>query len=65
MLKYEPVLVDLMERGMQDILKIMKSLKDELKNILVKSLFHWTEPFNISSFSNFSHFVEFCSSFRL
>jgi len=39
--------------------------EDELKNILVKSLFKWTDAFNIYSFSNFSHFVEFCSSFRL
>jgi hypothetical protein len=39
--------------------------KDELKNILVKSLFNQTWSFNISSFSNLSLFVEFCSSFRL
>jgi hypothetical protein len=39
--------------------------KDELKNILVKSLFNWIGAFNISSISNFSLFVELCSSFRL
>jgi hypothetical protein len=39
--------------------------KGGLKRILVKSLFHWTGAFNIYSFSNFSHFVEFCSSFHL
>jgi hypothetical protein len=39
--------------------------KDEIKNCLVKSLFNWTWAFNISSISNFSLFVEFCSSFRL
>jgi hypothetical protein len=38
--------------------------KNELKNNLVKSLFNWAGDFNIS-FSNFSHFVEFCNSFRL
>jgi hypothetical protein len=39
--------------------------KEELKNILVKSLFNWTGPYNISHTSNFSKFVEFCSSFSI
>jgi hypothetical protein len=39
--------------------------KDELLNLLVKSLFVWTGAFNISSLSSFLQFVEFCSSFCL
>jgi hypothetical protein len=42
-----------------------KKSKDKHKNILVKSLFNWIGAFNISSFSNFYLFVEFCSSFCL
>jgi hypothetical protein len=36
---------------------------EELKNTLVKSLYIWMGAFNISQFSNFSDFVDFCSSF--
>jgi hypothetical protein len=43
----------------------LEKSKDEFKIILVKSLFNWTGAFYISSFSNFSDFVEFCSSFHL
>jgi hypothetical protein len=37
-----------------------EKMKEELKNILVKSLFSWTEAYNISQSSNFSEFVDFC-----
>jgi hypothetical protein len=41
---------------MQDVLILEdhEKLKDKLKNILVKSLFHWTGAFNISSSSHLS-----------
>jgi hypothetical protein len=39
--------------------------KEELNNILVKSLFTWTGPYNICSCSNFSEFVGFFASFSL
>ena len=49
---------------MQDVLKIVRT-KEELKNILVKSIFSWIGAYNISHFSNFSDFVDFCSSFSI
>jgi hypothetical protein len=49
---------------MQDVLKIVR-MKEELKNILVKSIFSWIGAYNISHFSNFSDFVDFCSSFSI
>jgi hypothetical protein len=39
--------------------------KEELLNILVKSLFNWIGAYDISNFSNYSGFVDFCSSFSL
>lgn len=36
-----------------------EKMKEELKNILVKSLFNWTRVYNISLSSNFSEFVFF------
>jgi hypothetical protein len=36
---------------------------EELKNTLVKSLYIWRGAFNISQFSNFSDFVDFCLCF--
>jgi hypothetical protein len=39
--------------------------KEELKNILVKSLFSWTVAYNISQFYNFSEFVDFYSFFSM
>jgi hypothetical protein len=34
---------------------------EELKNILVKSLYNWTWAYNISHVSKFFEFVDFCS----
>jgi hypothetical protein len=42
-----------------------KKTGEELKNIIVKSLFSWTVAYNISQFSNFSKFVDFCSLFSI
>jgi len=33
--------------------------REDLKNIMVKSLYTWTMVYNISHFSNFSEFVDF------
>ena len=45
---------------MKDFFEDSEMLVEELKFILVKSLFIWIEVYN---FSNFSEFVDFCSSF--
>jgi hypothetical protein len=39
--------------------------REELKINLVKSLFSWTMAYNISHFSKFFEFVDFCSSFSM
>jgi hypothetical protein len=57
--------VDHMERAECKMFEDREKSKEELKNILVKSLFNWTGACNISYLSNFSKFVDFCASFSL
>jgi hypothetical protein len=42
-----------------------ENTREELKNNPVKSLFGWIVVYNISQFSNFFEFLDFCSSFSM
>jgi hypothetical protein len=50
--------IELNARSFEDLEKI----REEIKNILVKSPFSWAVAYNISQFSNVYEFVEFWSS---
>jgi len=57
--------VESMERADARCFEDCEKTREELKNNLVKSLFSWTVAHNISQFSNFFEFVDFCFSFSM
>jgi len=50
---------------MLDVLKIKRRRGNSSRAYWSKSLFSWIGAYNISPFSNFSEFVDFCSSFSM